>query len=442
MEVIVQAQPLTQELRADGVAVLRFDVRGAAVNTLQESFAAELAAALERLDRWEHLKAIVFTSGKADGFIAGADIRMLRAAESAERATELSLAGQRALGALANFRVPVVAAIHGACLGGGLELALACSARVATTHAKTKLGLPEVQLGVLPGLGGTQRLPRLIGLQSALDLLLTGKQLDGKRALRAGLIDELVPPSILLEVALRVALERAALTGRHKRSLRSWLNKSKLTELALADNPLGRKLVIDQAKKQLLEKTHGNYPAPERILEVVKLGLAEGLERGLAAEAKAFGELAVGPRARALMHVFFASTESKKDSGIDGDAAGVAARPLRRVAVLGAGLMGAGVAYVSAQRAKVDVRLKDRDEPSLGKGLKYVRSILDESVKAHRLSATERDLTMARVTATTDYEGFDAVDLVIEAVFEDLELKRHVLAETERSVGKNAIFAS
>src|SRR6202012_1131708 len=148
-------------------------------------------------------------------------------------------------------------------LGRGLELALACSARVATSDEKTKLGLPEVQLGVLPALGGTQRLPRLIGLQAALDLLLTGKQIDGKRALRAGLIDELVPPSILLEVATKLALERAAHPPKKPAFWRRALSTSELSELALADNPLGRKVVFDRARKQLLAKTDGNYPAPE-----------------------------------------------------------------------------------------------------------------------------------------------------------------------------------
>ena len=434
-------ESLTVQLRADGVAVLRFDVPGEALNTLQQRFALELTAALERLSGLEQLKAVVFSSGKPDGFIAGADIRLLRAVERAEQARELSLEGQRALQLLSGFRVPVVAAIHGACLGGGLELALCCTARVATTDSRTKFGLPEVQLGVLPGLGGTQRLPRLIGLQNALELLLTGKQIDGKRALRLGLIDELVPPAILLEVAVRVALERAAPATRRP-SRRRWFDKARLTEFALADNPLGRKLVFEQAKKKLLAQTHGNYPAPERILDVVKLGLAEGQASGLLAEANAFGELVVTEQARSLMHVFFASTESKKDSGVDGDPAELEARRVRRVAVLGAGLMGAGVAYVSAVQAKVDVRLKDRDEPSLGRGLKAIRAILDDRVSARRIDENARDLTMARVTATTDYEGFEAVDLVIEAVFEDLALKRQVLAETESRLGKNAIFAS
>ncbi|HEX7451564.1 MAG TPA: 3-hydroxyacyl-CoA dehydrogenase NAD-binding domain-containing protein, partial [Polyangiaceae bacterium] len=440
MEASSRSSSLSVEQRADGVAVVRFDVVGEPVNTLQESFASEFSAVFARLAEEPQLKAVVFVSAKPDSFIAGADIKMLRAVSHAEQASELSRTGQRAMSALVRFRVPVVAAIHGACLGGGLELALACTLRVASSDEKTKLGLPEVQLGVLPALGGTQRLPRLVGVQSALDLLLTGKQIDGKRALGMGLIDELVPPAILLEVAVRLALARASKQPAAKPFLRRLFDKSELTELALAENPLGRKVVFDQAKKQLLEKTHGNYPAPERILEVVKLGLAHGLERGLEAEASAFGELVVSPQARSLMHVFFASTESKKDSGHD--VLGVEPRHVGRVAVLGAGLMGAGIAYVTAAQAKLDVRLKDRDEAALGKGLKYVREILDGRVKSRRLTPTERDLTMAHVTASTDYHGFDAVDVIIEAVFEDLALKRSVLSDVEHNARKSAIFAS
>jgi len=431
---------LLVELRADGVAIIRFDLVGDSLNTLQAGFAEELADVLSRLEQEPALKAVVFSSGKPDSFIAGADIHMLHAIQRAEQASELSRAGQHTLSRLVAYRVPVVAAIHGACLGGGLELALACSARVASDDPRTVLGLPEVQLGLLPALGGTQRLPRLIGIESALDLLLTGKQVDGKRALRMGLVDELVPNAILLEVAVRLALARAVQPKAQKSRLRRLFDKNELKQLALTENPVGRQLLFERAKKQLTAKTHGNYPAPERILEVVKRGLADGLPAGLDAEASAFGELVVSDSARALMHVFFASSESKKDTGLD--ATGVEARAVRRVAMLGAGLMGAGIAYLTAAVADVEVRIKDRDEAALGKGLKQVREILDERVKSHRLTPTERDLKMARVTATTDYDGFDAVDLVIEAVFEDLELKRQVLAEVERHTPKSAIFAS
>ena len=244
-------ESLSVERRPDGVAVLRFDVPGEPVNTLQADFAVEFERVFAELDRDPNLKAVLLTSGKADSFVAGADIKLLRAVERAEQASEMSRSGQRALSRLVDFRVPVVAAIHGACLGGGLELALACGARVATTDEKTRLGLPEVQLGVLPALGGTQRLPRLVGVQAALDLLLTGKQLDGKRALRMGLIDELVPAAILLEVAARLALARAE--GRPARAsrFRRWFDKQRLSRLLLAENPLGRQLLFDQARRKL-----------------------------------------------------------------------------------------------------------------------------------------------------------------------------------------------
>ena len=431
---------LSVELRSDGVAVIRFDLPSDALNTLKASFAQEFSGLLARLEHEPALKAVVFTSGKPDSFIAGADIQMLHAVQQAEQAAELLRTGQRALAALASFRVPVVAAIHGACLGGGLELALACSARVASSEPETKLGLPEVQLGILPALGGTQRLPRLIGVERALDLLLTGKQIDGQRALGMGLVDELVPKSILLEVAVRLALARALTPPARRSRWGRFLERAELKELALVENPLGRKLLFERARKQLLQKTHGNYPAPERILEVVKSGFAAGESAGFEAEASAFGELVVSESARALRHVFFASTELKKDSGHD--TAGVEERPIRRVATLGAGSMGAGIAYLTAAVADAEVRLKDRDDAALGRGLKAVREILDERVRARRLSATERDLKMARVTATTSYEGFDAVDLVIEAVFEDLSLKRRVLAEIELHGQKTTIFAS
>ncbi|HEY3494618.1 MAG TPA: enoyl-CoA hydratase-related protein, partial [Polyangiaceae bacterium] len=204
-----QGRALTLERRDDGLAVIRIDVPGEALNTLRGDFAAELEALVAEIAATPEIRAVVVASGKPDGFVAGADVKQLLAVKTATEAAELSRTGQRALDRLAELEKPVVAAIHGACLGGGLEIALAAQARVASTDDKTRLGLPEVQLGLLPGLGGTQRLPRLIGSESALDLILTGKQLDAKRALRAGLVDEIVPPAILFDVAAKLALARA-----------------------------------------------------------------------------------------------------------------------------------------------------------------------------------------------------------------------------------------
>jgi 3-hydroxyacyl-CoA dehydrogenase/enoyl-CoA hydratase/3-hydroxybutyryl-CoA epimerase len=427
---------LRLERRDDGVAVIRIDVPGESVNVLRAAFAPELERILDAIDGDGGVRAVVVASGKPDNFIAGADIKELLAATSAHELNELSRRGQAAFSRLAALDLPVIAAIHGACLGGGLEFALACHARVASSDEKTRLGLPEVQLGVLPALGGTQRLPRLVGAEAALDLMLTGKQLDARRAQRIGLVDEVVPPPIVFEVAVKLALARTAGSA----AARAGKKRKAFTEALLVKNPLGRALFFDQAKKRTLEKTHGNYPAPERILEVVRLGLAHGIEAGLGAEAAAFGELALGAEARELMRIFFAQNELKKDPGVADP--NTEPRKLRRVGVLGAGLMGAGVAYVTAVNAKLPVRLKDRDERSLGHGMAHLSELFAERARSRRLSDFEREREAGRVTPATSYDGFDGLDLVIEAVFEDLTLKRGVLADVLANGGKNVIFAS
>ena len=427
---------LRLERREDGVAVIRIDVPGESVNTLRGNFAAELDAIVETIQADPAITAVVVASGKPDGFVAGADIKQLMVAPNAAAITELSRTGQRSLARLEGLAKPVVAAIHGACLGGGLELALACHARVASSDEKTKLGLPEVQLGLLPALGGTQRLPRLIGTQAALDLILTGKQLDAKRAQRAGLVDEVVPPAILLDVAVKTALARTAGGAKPKPGAK----RKAFGEALLVKNPVGRKIFFGQAKKQTLAKTHGNYPAAERILEVVKLGLAEGMEAGLGAESAAFGELAMSAEAHELMGIFFAQNELKKDRGVVEPT--VEAKKVKRVAVLGAGLMGAGVAYVTAVNAKLPVRLKDRDERSVGRGMAHLGELFRDRMKTRRMSAFESAREAARVTPTTTYDGFDGIDVVIEAVFEDLALKRQVLGDVLQAGGKNLVFAS
>lgn len=430
---------LKLEKRNDGIALLVFDVPGESVNTLRAEFADELDVILDQVERDERISALVLTSAKRDSFIAGADISMIARATTAEVAAHLSERGQRAVERLENLRVPAVAAIHGACLGGGLELSLACAARVATSHEKTAVGLPEVQLGILPGMGGTQRLPHLIGLTAALDLLLTGRKLDARRALKIGLVDEVVPESILIPVAIERALQLAEKRGKKEHlggKLRERFLPNELREMAMTENPLGRKVVFDQARKTLREKTHGNYPAPERILDVVKRGLERGHKAGLEAEAEAFGELVMSEESRALRHIYFSQQSLKKDAS-----APVETRATK-VGVLGAGLMGAGVALVSVLQADATVRLKDVREDGLARGLKAISTAIDAQVKKRRLTEREKVALMARVTATTDMSLLGSPDVVIEAVFEDLALKRRVLAEVESLAGERTIFAS
>lgn len=454
---------VTVEFDPRGVAVVILDVPGQPVNTLGEALSHGLAEALVAVERRTStggaaasetpVRAVVIISGKENDFIAGADIKVLSQVTTADEAAALSRQGQIGFQRLADMPVPVVAAIHGNCLGGGLELALACHARVATDHPKTKLGLPEVQLGLIPGAGGTQRLPRLIGLQAALDLILTGKRVPARKARKLGLVDEVTPPAVLRQAAIERALALAAaqekargegkplhrVVAAFRQMMASRDLGGELQELVLEDNPLGRKVLFDTARKKLVAKTRGKYPAPERALEAMRLGAGD-MDRGLEAEARFFGELAVSPQARELINIFLATTAMKKETGVAD--ASVTPRPVDKVAMLGAGLMGAGIAYVSAVNAGIPVRLKDRDAASVGRGLAYVRDILDGQVKRKRITRRERDDLMARISPATDNSGLRSAQVVIEAVFEDLELKQRVLREVEASGGPDVIFAS
>ncbi|RUQ34782.1 MAG: fatty acid oxidation complex subunit alpha FadJ [Candidatus Competibacteraceae bacterium] len=425
-------------LGEDGIAVVTIDLPGESQNTLKAAFITEAHALLDRLEQDSAVQGVVFISGKPGSFIAGADINMLQACRTAAEATELSKAGQRFFDRLANFKVPMVAAIDGACLGGGLELALACHGRICTDQPKTALGLPEVMLGVLPGSGGTQRLPRLIGIPAALDLMLTGKHLNAQKARRLGLVDDVVPATILLPSA--IALAKKLRSTRPVRNNASLFSVKGLTKLALEDNPLGRRILFQQAREQVMGKTRGHYPAPLRIIDCVEIGASRGLKKGLEAEALGFGELAVTPQARQLMHLYFATTALKKDSGVAD--ARVQPRPVRKVGVLGAGLMGAGIAYVTANKARVPVRLKDKEAAGLNRGMAYLDRLLQKRLKRRSITSFEAGLERHRVMPTLDFSGFHNVELVIEAVFEDLPLKHRMIADVEAHCPATTIFAT
>ena len=251
---------LSIEKRDDGVAIVRMDIPGEPMNTLKSDFVDTFTEAFSSIENDPDIKAVVFTSGKKDSFIAGADITMLEAVTSAEEGERVSREGHKVMNRIENCPKPVVAAIHGVALGGGLEVALACHARVATDSKKTKLGLPEAQLGLLPGGGGTQRLPRQIGVQAALDMMLTGKQVDAKKALKLGLVDDVVPPSILLETAAALALSRVGYVPQRESFIEQLRDKDAVTEFALSKNPVGRKILFDQARKQLAQADARQLP--------------------------------------------------------------------------------------------------------------------------------------------------------------------------------------
>src|SRR6266436_3158547 len=362
---------LRVETAPDGIATVLYDVPGEPVNTLRESFQQDFDQVFGRLSEDAAVTGIVLASAKPDSFVAGADIEMLSRIKTAAEASALARGGQQAMQRLedAGKRKPVVVAIHGAALGGGLELALACTYRIASDDRRTQLGQPEVQLGLIPGAGGTQRLPQLIGIAQAMDLILTGKSVRAQKARKLGLVDEVVPKAILLEVARRRARELAEGELRIERrkvelKLPKLLRTEVLQQLALEDNPVGRKILFQHARKALLEKTHGHYPAPERALEAIRIGVEKGPDEGYRAEAAFFGELVVGDVSRRLVEIFFATQSLKKDPGVDD---GAKPRKVDKIGVLGAGLMGAGIAYVAAD-AGITVRLKDKDDAALGRG--------------------------------------------------------------------------
>ncbi|UJF23188.1 fatty acid oxidation complex subunit alpha FadJ [Shewanella sp. OMA3-2] len=415
--------------RDDGIAILTMDVPGETMNTLKAEFGAEISEILIEIKTDASIKGLVVVSGKKDSFVAGADISMLAACKSEQDAKDLSQQGHVVFNELAGLNIPVVAAINGACLGGGLELALACHLRVCSDDNKTVLGVPEVQLGLLPGGGGTQRLPRLVGVATALDLMLTGKQVRPKQALKMGLVNDVVPNSILLATAIELA--------KKGKSAAKPVKQSKLNQF-LESSSFTRDIMFDQARKQVEKKTAGNYPAPAKIIDCVRQGLNKGMAKGLEIEATHFANLVMSKESAALRSIFFATTEMKKETGAEG----TEPRIVKKAMVLGGGLMGGGIASVTTTKAKIPVRVKDISEQGLSNALAYAYKLLDKGVKRRHMTPAARDNVMSLMTTTTDYKGIKDADIVVEAVFEDLALKHQMVKDVERECGENTIFAS
>nr|WP_314984547.1 fatty acid oxidation complex subunit alpha FadJ [uncultured Pantoea sp.] len=413
------------KMRLDHVGIITIDVPGEKMNTLKAEFAAQITDIIAEARRDTQLAGLVLISGKPDNFIAGADISMIDRCQSAQEAEALAKQGQEVMAAIDALPFPVVAAIHGACLGGGLELALACDARICSLDEKTRLGLPEVQLGLLPGSGGTQRLPRLIGVQQALPLILTGKTLRAKQARKLGVVDDAVPQAILLETAI-ARVKKGKVSGRTL-PLRD----------RLLHGPVGRQALFALATRQTAAKTQGNYPAANRIIEVVRTGLEQGSRAGHDAEARAFGELAMTPESVALRGIFFATTAMKKERGGEAEPA-----TIKSVAILGGGLMGGGIASVTAINAGLPVRIKDISLEGVNHALKSSWELLSKKVRRRQLTPAQRQQQMARITGGTDYQGFSQRDVVIEAVFEDLALKQQMVSEVEAHCQPHTLFAS
>ena len=420
-------QMLRTSVDADGVMTVTFDAPGKGVNTINGQLLQDLTAAVEQAER-EKPKGVIFASAKDGCFIAGADLFEIRKmAGDVQRMTGFLADGQSLWNRIEKLPMPTVAAINGDSLGGGFELALACTYRVAADDGSINIGLPEVKVGILPGWGGTTRLPRLVGLRKALPLLLAGKALPPKKARKAGLVDETVRPEALLSAAKRLVLSGKAPN-----------RKLPLVDRLTAAAPL-RNIVIDKATKQTLEQTHGNYPAPMQILRVVKVGLEQGFEAGLAEERKGLRELIDQPASQNLMRLFFLKQGLKKS--VAAQLNGARPAEVTHAAVIGGGTMGAGIVH-SLARAGVNVRLVEVNEKAAAAALGRVKKMLDDDVYSGRLSALEAKHAFARVSPTTDWTGLNLADVVIEAVAETMDVKREVFGKLDKLCRPDAVLAS
>lgn len=414
----------------DGILILTINNKHESMNVFNQQVMEEFTQIANDIDGNDSIKAVIFISGKKDCFFAGADISMLQQVQTAADGTAIVQQAHTMLQSIAKSKKPYIVAIDGVCLGAGYELALACHYRIATDNAKTKIGLPEVMLGLLPGATGTTKLSRLIPLPAALDIMLTGKQLDAKRALRLGMIDEVVPTSILVDAAKKIA--KNLISKQYTRK------KPALSQRLLA-LPLISHAIIYTAQQQVIKKTHGNYPAPLAILDVIKYGLHKPIDAALAYEAKKFGGLTVSPEAKQLIGIYFATTELKKETFIESK---VTPDTISAVGILGGGLMGAGIATISLDKTPASVRMKDIRHEGLLSAQQHIDTYYKNKVKRRILSSEQAKQKSNRFTGTLDYSGFSQCDLIIEAVFEDLPVKQNMLADIEALGNPNILFAS
>ena len=442
------------EVGQDRLATLIFDLPDKKVNVFGRPALAELEQLLDELAARPDIGCLVLLSGKPGSFIAGADVDEIARVTDPIEAEAGSRVGQRLFAAWAALPFPTIAAIRGVTMGGGTEIALASTWRVASDRADTRIGLPEVRLGIVPAWGGSTRLPRLIGIAAALDMILTGKTVSGRQALKLGLIDALLPDARFLDLVRDFARERcgrspgasgaagpaaspgAAGPARPARPARK--RPGGLRGALLEGNPIGRHIVFDQARKKTLEQTRGHYPAALRAIEVVRVGFEDGMQAGFDAEARAVSDLATSPVSKNLVHVFRLTESAKREAGLPGGEP----LPVREAAVLGAGTMGGGIAQLIAAETDLPVRMKDVRHEALATGMSHAAGLFERQVRRRRLDPPGMRRKMALLRPTLDYSGFRRVDLVIEAIVEKLDVKQSVFAEVAAQVPETTVLAS
>jgi 3-hydroxyacyl-CoA dehydrogenase/enoyl-CoA hydratase/3-hydroxybutyryl-CoA epimerase len=419
----------------EGIAYLTLDYPQERVNKLS----TPLMQALDRAAVWlaesaASIKACILTSAKEGSFIVGADIDEIKNVTDERAGAEAAAAGQAVLEKLNRLPFPVVCVINGTCMGGGTELALACHYRLATDHPKTRIALPEVMLGIIPGFGGTQRLPRLIGLQRALPLILSGKALDPVRAYKNAVVDKVVPWTYAVRHAEDFVQE--ILSGKSKKYIERRKIKGLMPVLL---ETMGRGLIYRQARKSVLKETKGHYPAPLKALQSVREGLGRSMEEGLRIEATYLGEMIVTPISKNLIRIFRLTERVKKQNGAANPS--VKPQPVHYAGILGAGVMGGGIAQLFAAN-EVDVRLKDINHQAVGTGLSAAASVFGRQVKRRRLTRREMQRKMGLITGTLDYTGFGRCDLVVEAIVENMDIKKNVIREIAPHVKDDCVLTS
>lgn len=417
---------------ADGIATLTWNVADRPMNVINRDSTAVFDAAVKRVITNEKVKGVIVTSSRPE-FLAGGDLDLIRDIETAEESAAASGPFSATLRTLEKSGKPFVAAINGTALGGGLEVCLACHRRIVADDPKIQLGLPEVTLGLLPGAGGTQRLPRMIGIRKALPYLLEGRKVAPAVALQEGIVDEVVPAASLLARSKEWLLSEGP-----QFAVKPWDAKGFKFPGGGPQTPASTQIFFG-VSAQILNKTQGLYPAPEAILACLYDGCHVDLDNALKIEQRQFARLATSQATKNMIRTLFYSM---------GDANRLADRPksvptrrYEKVGILGAGMMGAGVAHVSAV-AGIQVVLLDTTMEAAERGKAYSAKLLDAQVAKGRLASEKRDRTLAFIQPTTEFSSLGDCDMVIEAVFEDREIKAEVTRKAEAAMSADAVFAS
>lgn len=419
----------------NNIALIEWDHIGESANKMSTPIMARLKEIFEELKTSKEYKAAIIISRKKKIFIAGADINEIKALKNKEDVAKAVGGGQEIVNMVEDLPIPVIAAIHGACAGGGCELSLACDYRIASDASETKIGLPETKLGIIPGFGGCVRLPRVVGIQAALDIILAGKLVPAKKALKLGLIDKMVHPAILEEQALLMAQDIVA-KGAHKRQKQ---HQPVGMAAKFLESALGRSVVFSQAKKMTLKKSHGHYPALLVALNVIqKTAGMSSRSRALEIEKEGFCEVAGGEVSKNLINLFFMMEDVKKRNGVNSDEKG---RETHHLGVLGAGTMGGGIAYVAADKG-IHVRLKDITTDAIAKGYEAARKIWEKSLQKRYITSYELTEKMSHISGGVDFAGFKQLDVVVEAIVENMEVKKKVIAETYKQLKPECVFAT